>query len=349
MPAFQARPSGTTSHVRRSVKCLNQARDIPLDPTRDCNWEPTDIPVEPLRGTCGLNDTMTTLQSDLNDPTGKSIHCQSFQIDMGSIFSWRFDDSTICYDTDTQSTIQKADCGPGGSQQMNVTGLQPAVPHSYGRNLGFLVQGLQYEENLNNFGGFGDVGYNLALAQNISFPRNSDPVFRDFTYGTGNTRANGMLGFGQLRNSSMPSWNELHSPGVNWTFRTSPLVESMSSWGGPLPIWSVAMPRDGDTGKIVIGGYVSNATARPMTSNADMNIPWNLSNVTCVENQTTTIADMGYYVPVVGWEFWKMQGNLTTPGTTGKGIYLIDSLSDVIMTDIGDSLDDGYILQPASI
>ena len=291
---LEASPSNPASHSGHNVHNNAMMRDIPLDPLRRIGWDLNSIPTELPKGTCGINSNMTIILNGDSTP-----HCQPYLLDLTSIFSWRVTPNTICHDTDTNTTLKAADCVSRPPAAVSSSGVSQATEVTYGWDRSMRVGGTQYREPVQNFGGFEDVKYSIFAAQYISFPRNSDPVFRSF--GRGDNGAVGILGFGQIRSSSIPSWDQFFAPASDWNLHTSPLVESISSPGGPIPIWSLAMPRQGWPGMMGIGGYISSSTAPSMKSTTESNY-WGLWKVTTVEDETNMQApDMGYNVPVVGW------------------------------------------------
>lgn len=315
---MQAHPTHQAHHPARRAGVDVGGRDMPTDTTRKISWDPVNVPVEPPKGTCALTSNMTIKA----DP-GANI-CVPYLLDTTSIFSWTASKNMACFDTDRNgSDINGAECvGP------TMLGLLDAPPgtaqtHSSGMSRALTVSGTAISTNITNFGGFRDVPYTVIAAQKLTFPRNSDPVFHDF----GRTPVSpiGILRFGQLKKGSVGDYAAYLS---NYSVRSSPLMEAISSPGGPIPMWTLAMPSGDDKGVVVIGGWASAATVPVMN--------WDLTYVPTVE--VSGPADNGYYIPVLGLDTLTPKyglANKTTPITpkdTEAGTYLIDSLSNVIRT-----------------
>ncbi len=169
-----------------------------------------------------------------------------------------------CFDTDRNgSAIAGAEyvppallANPTGSPDPTAGAPQT---HSFGLNGAYSVTGIDMATNASNFGGFKNIPYSILAAQQLNFSQNFDPVYHNF--GRRTLDPVGILGFGQVRTGSLGGWEGYKSTTAG---HTSPLMEAISSLGGPIPRWTLAMPRGTEKGVVVIGGWASAATVPVM-------------------------------------------------------------------------------------
>ena len=337
---MQAHPDRYADHSTRKANVHVDGRDIPIDPAREVSWDAANVPVEPPLGTCLIDSNMI-----IKAASGVNI-CQPFQIDTTSTFSWVATQNTTCVDTDrnrSTSTGCISSVPPWPTLAKKVSGTPQN--HSSGLNGALTVSGRPVSTNISNFGGFNDTSYTVVAAQELSFPSDSDPVFR--TFGKASLGPMGMLGFGQVRSALVGAWDGYTKSSA---VHSSPLMEAISSPGGPIPLWTLAMPRKDEKGVIVIGGYANTTTIQLME--------WDLWIVSTVEYGTCEGPTAnGYCLRVLGLDTLSI-GNKTTPITPSDNAstsdYLLDSLSNVIRTSnttakaVADSFDPAGWADPAS-
>ena len=198
---MKAQPTHKAHHVFHRALLDADTRAIPLEDGRSISWDPVNVPVEPRLGTCGITSNMSIVSVP-----GEN---QAFFVDTTSIFSWVATKNMKCFDTDQNGTaLAGADCIPSALPANPTGNLDPVAgtpqTQAFGLKGAYSVTGVPMRTNISNFGGFKNVPYTVLAAQELKFPRNSNPVYRSF----GRTLLSpiGVLGFGQLNTATVGGW-----------------------------------------------------------------------------------------------------------------------------------------------
>jgi hypothetical protein len=298
---------GSFAHdARRATFPRQMNTTTSVDPPRQIDWDLSKIPVEPAKGTCHLSPNMTLLNP------GNGVACKPYKIDTISVRSWDPMASTTCIRRSAAGDTTTSDqcfhpIGFGRAVSSNVS--SPTL--SYGSDRAFRVDGTLCNLTTMNFGFDGlEFTHVTTAASKVDFSSTYEAAF-DYLQ-------SGILGFGQYKSQ----WSE-HRKDPD--ARNSYLIESLSYAGGPLPLWTLSVPRnDKERGVVVIGGFVNN-------SNTPSN-KINILEVPTVPNAYATDEHgMAYSINVSGI----VSGNqepLNAPENSSN-IYIIDTLSNVIRTD----------------
>jgi hypothetical protein len=324
-------------------------RWVPEQQDRSIDW--TNLPTAPPEGTIHIDSNMTTRCVNNGQP------CWPYLIDTTQVCSFVVDPAMKCTGQNgtgcnVPDTLANDEFQAMRNRSMAVGDTQSMGTCSYPSRKVEVRGKWATAPVWSALGGYRLAAQRLVVADTFQSQSVFYHGYNDFV-GRAKDKAFGVFGFGE--------WSSLVAKPLN-AF-SSPLMNAFLIKGGPVPHFSIAMPRGDEEGAVVIGGWPANSGS---TAYVDIGIAVPSVNLTetrtkvgkgkrAPSNSTDLPAAMlnrPYVLQVDEWGYKDVEvkgSNQDQTPNAGRGRFIVDSLSPVIRTDTDHAAKVAALFEPVAV